>query len=108
MLNSKELERLNKNIDTKRNERLSIIFNALSDPNRCKVFRIFVSQGRNGLCVSDVARLLNISASAASQHLKILVITGLLTRQRLGQKVNYYSSDSDPLVKAIIQAVLKD
>jgi ArsR family transcriptional regulator len=108
MLNPKELAKLNKIVDTKRNERLAIVFNALSDPNRCKVFRIFVSQGKEGLCVSDVSRLLKISPSAASQHLKILVITGLLSRQRDGQRVNYYVSDSDPLAKAIIQAVLKD
>jgi len=108
MLNPKELERLNKKVDTKKNERLSIIFNALSDPNRCKVFRIFVSQAQEGLCVSDVARLLKISPSAASQHLKILVITGLLTRKRQGQKVNYYASVDDPLVKSITEAVLTD
>lgn len=108
MLNPKELERLNKKVDTKRNERLAIIFNALSDLNRCSVFRIFISQGKEGLCVSDVARLLKISPSAASQHLKILVITGLLTRKRAGQKVNYYASFNDPLVKAITEAVLQD
>lgn len=108
MLNSKELERLNKKIDTKKNERLAIIFNALSDPNRCKVFRVFVSQGKDGLCVTDVSRLLKISPSAASQHLKILVITGLLTKKRFGQKVNYYASAEDGLVKAITEAVLQD
>lgn len=107
MLNATELERLNKKVDTKKNERLSIIFNALSDPNRCKVFRIFLSQGTKGLCVSDVAQLLKISPSAASQHLKILVITGLLTRKRAGQRVNYYASAEDPLVRAITEAVLQ-
>jgi ArsR family transcriptional regulator, arsenate/arsenite/antimonite-responsive transcriptional repressor len=108
MLNTQELARLNKRVDTKRNERLAIIFNALSEPNRCKVFRIFVTQGKKGLCVSDVSRLLNISPSAASQHLKILVITGLLTRKRAGQKVNYFASTEDKLVKAITDAVLQD
>ncbi len=108
MLNNKEIERLNKKVDTKKNERLAIIFNALSDPNRCKVFRIFVSKGKEGLYVSDVANLLGISPSAASQHLKILVITGLLTRKRFGQKVNYYASIDDPLVKNITEAVLQD
>jgi ArsR family transcriptional regulator len=108
MLNPRELARLDKRVDTKRNERLAIIFNALSDPNRCKVFRIFVSQGKKGLCVSDVSRLLKISPSAASQHLKILVITGLLTRERDGQKVNYFASTDDHLVKSITEAVLQD
>jgi DNA-binding transcriptional ArsR family regulator len=108
MLNPRELERLNKKVDTKRNERLSIIFDALSDPNRCKVFRIFVSQGKKGLCVSDVAKLLKISPSAASQHLKILAITGLLRKERDGQKVNYYASADDHLVQAIVEAVLQD
>lgn len=108
MLNSKELEKLNKKVDTKKNERLAIIFNALSDPNRCKAFRLFVTQGKNGLCVTDVANLLGISASATSQHLKILVITGLLTRKRAGQKVNYYASSGDPLITAITEAVIEN
>lgn len=108
MLNSKELEKLNKKVDTKKNERLAIIFNALSDPNRCKAFRIFVTQGKEGLCVSDVAHLLGVSPSAASQHLKILIITGLLTRKRAGQKVNYYASTDDHLVKAITEAVIEN
>lgn len=108
MLNPKELEKLNKLVDIKKNERLAIIFNALSDPNRCKIFRILVSQGKEGLCVTDVAKLLKISPPAASQHLKILIITGLLVRQKMGQKVNYYASEDDPLVKLIIRSVLKD
>lgn len=108
MLKPRELEKLNKKIDAKKNERLAIIFNVLSDPNRCKIFRIFVSQGKKGLFVSDVARLLKISASGASQHLKILEITGLLTKERMGQKVNYRASAEDPLIRAIIEAVLKN
>ena len=106
MLTPRELKKLEQEVDTKRNERLAIVFNALSDPNRCKVFRIFVSQGEKGLFVSDVARLLSISVSAASQHLKILVITGLLTREREGQKVRYRISKNDKLVNSIIKAVI--
>lgn len=108
MLKPKELEQLNKFVDIKKNERLTIIFNALGDPNRCKIFRALVSQGKEGLCVSDIAKLLKISPSATSQHLKILVITGLLVRKKLGQRVNYYASEEDPLVKLIIRSVLKD
>jgi len=108
MLKPQELKRLDKKVDTEKNERLAIIFNTLSDESRCLMFRLFVSRGREGLCVSDVAKLLKISPSAASQHLKILDITGLLTRKRQGQRVYYYASFDDPLVKAITEAVIKD
>lgn len=106
MLNTKELEKLNKLINTKKNDRLAIVFNALSDPNRCKVFRTFIAQGDEALCVTDVARLLKVSPSAASQHLKILVITNLLERKRQGQKVTYAVRRDDPLVSALIKSVL--
>ena len=106
MLNNKELNALNKAVDTKKSERAAIIFNALSDPNRCKIFRIFLSKGKTGLYVSDVARLLKLSPSAASQHLKILVITGLLGRRREGQKVNYFALRDDLLVDAIARAII--
>lgn len=106
MLNTSELAKLHRLINTKENDRLAIVFNALSDPNRCKVFRTFVAHGDEVLCVTDVAQLLKVSPSAASQHLKILVITNLLERKRQGQKVTYAVKRDDPLVSALIKSVL--
>jgi DNA-binding transcriptional ArsR family regulator len=105
MLNSQELAKLNKSVDSKHNDRLAIVFNALSDPNRCKIFRIFVQQPGRDICVSDVAKLLKISVPAASQHLKILEITGLVQKRRTGQSVHYKARKDDELINSIIKAI---
>ncbi len=102
MLNSEEIQKLKKLL-TKEDHRLPIVFNALSDPKRCLIFRSFLKQER--LCVSDIAKTLGISMSLASQHLKILEITGLLTREREGRLIYFRPKVSDELVRTIIKAV---
>jgi DNA-binding transcriptional ArsR family regulator len=94
-----KLQRLLKRED----DRMPIIFNALSDPKRCKIFRSFLKRDR--LCVSDISHILGISMSLASQHLKILEITGLLTRQREGRVIYFRPNLNDELVRTIIKAV---
>jgi ArsR family transcriptional regulator, lead/cadmium/zinc/bismuth-responsive transcriptional repressor len=102
MLNAQEIQKLKKLL-TKEDERLPIVFNALSDPKRCLIFRSFLK--REKLCVSDIAKTLGISMSLASQHLKILEITGLLTREREGRVIYFRPKVSDELVRTIIKAV---
>lgn len=102
MLNAQEIKKL-KTLLTKEDDRLPIVFNALSDPKRCLIFRSFLKQDR--LCVSDISKTLGISMSLASQHLKILEITGLLTREREGRVIYFRPKVSDELVRTIIKAV---
>ena len=102
MLKAEEIKKLKKLL-TKEDDRLPIIFNALSDPKRCIIFRSFLKQEK--LCVSDIAKTLGISMSLASQHLKILEITGLLTRERVGRVIYFRPKLSDQLVRTIIRAV---
>jgi DNA-binding transcriptional ArsR family regulator len=102
MLNPKEITKLKK-ILTHEDNRLPIVFNALSDGNRCKIFRSFLK--REKLCVSDISKILGISMSLASQHLKILEITKLLTREREGRMIYFRPNLKDELVVAIIKAV---
>jgi DNA-binding transcriptional ArsR family regulator len=102
MLKPKEIHKL-QHLLKREDERLPIIFNALSDPKRCKIFRSFLK--REKLCVSDIAHILGISMSLASQHLKILEITKLLTREREGRVVYFKPNLSDELVRTIIRAV---
>lgn len=82
---------------------MPIVFNALSDPTRCKIFRSFLTAKR--LCVSDISRILGISMSSASQHLKILEITKLLTREREGRVIYFKANLEDDLARTIIKAV---
>lgn len=102
MLNPTEIQKLKKLLSHD-DQRLPIIFNALGEPKRCLIFRSFLQQEK--LCVSDVSRMLGISMSLASQHLKILEITKLLTRQREGRIIYFRPNTDDELVRAIIKAV---
>jgi ArsR family transcriptional regulator, lead/cadmium/zinc/bismuth-responsive transcriptional repressor len=102
MLNPREIDKLQK-LMAREDERLPIVFNALSEPNRCKIFRSFLTRER--LCVSDISKILGISMSLASQHLKILEITKLLLREREGRVIYYRPNTSDELVRTIIKAV---
>lgn len=102
MLKPAEIKKLQKLL-THEDERLPIIFNALSEPRRCKIFRSFLTSDR--LCVSDIARLFGMSMSLASQHLKILEITKLLIREKEGRTVYFRANTEDELVCTIIKAV---
>ncbi|HEV8666292.1 MAG TPA: metalloregulator ArsR/SmtB family transcription factor [Candidatus Paceibacterota bacterium] len=102
MLKPHEIAKLQKMMK-REDARLPIVFNALSDPNRCKIFRSFLTADR--LCVSDISRILGISMSLASQHLKILEITKLLTREREGRVIYFKPNTDDELVRTIIKAV---
>ncbi len=102
MLNPKEIDKLRSNLKGE-DARLPIIFSALGDPRRCLIFRSFLKRDR--LCVSDVARAHRISMSLASQHLKILEVTKLVTREKEGRSVYYKPNTQDELVRSIIKAV---
>jgi DNA-binding transcriptional ArsR family regulator len=105
ILTKQELATFNKLINGK-DQRLAIVFNALSDLNRCKIFRLILKQDSPTICVSDLAQILKISVPAVSQHLKILQITGLIQRERRGQKTIFHATDGDPLIAAIKKAIL--
>lgn len=62
---------------------------ALSEPQRIKMMKIICSAEKNTVCVSDIARILNISQPAATKHLKILCDAGFITRKRIGFNVFY-------------------
>lgn len=102
MLNVREIQKL-RSLHAKHDDRLPIVFAALGEPRRCTIFRSFLKEPR--LCVSDVARALKISMSLASQHLKILEITGLVVREKEGRTVYYRPNTGDALVRNIIQSV---
>jgi len=102
MLKPKEVQRL-RSLLAHEDDRLPIVFAALGDPRRCRIFRGFMKRER--LCVSDVSRTFGISMSLASQHLKVLEITGLVNREREGRTVYFRPNTSDELVRAIIKAV---
>lgn len=59
------------------------ILNALSDNNRCKIVKELLTRD---YCVGGLARKLDITEAAVSQHLKILKEAGIIK----GEKRGYY------------------
>ncbi len=86
---------------TENDRRLSSMFNALSDLNRFRVFKLLAR--RQDLCVSDLARVLGVSVPAVSQQLRILEMNGLVYRERRGQMICYKVKKDDPVVKFVIK-----
>lgn len=83
------------------NERLPIVFSALGDPTRFRIFRILLQY--HDICVTDIARLFGITVSAASQQLRFMELSGLIRKIRMGQMICYEIKGEDPVVQSIIK-----
>ena len=66
---------------------LERIFKALSDETRLKILGLVLRNGH--LCVCEVERILQITQSKASRHLRYMRDAGLLEDSREGAIVNY-------------------
>ncbi len=86
-------------------DRLPIIFNAVSDPTRCRVFRLLMVTHGEDVKVSDIAHIMGMTVPAISQQLKILEQSGLVTREKVGQTVLYKVKNDDPLVTSIVKII---
>ena len=63
------------------------IFRALSVEKRVQIVRLLAERT---LCVCALSHLLNISAGAVSQHLRILKDAGLVESDRRGYFIHYH------------------
>ena len=69
-------------------EELTEVFKALSDPTRLRLVKL-LGEHEGALCVNALARRLDVSQSAVSQHLRVLRQTGLVKNERRGSSVHY-------------------
>ncbi len=70
------------------------VFGALGDKTRFKLLQILNKEQE--ICVSELASRVGISTAGVSQQLKVLEQSGLIERQRMGQKICYrVINDSD-------------
>lgn len=67
-------------------EQLVKVFKSLGDETRLKIL-IIVS--KRNICAKGLAKHLNISEAAVSQHLKILKDAGVVVGEKMGYYVNY-------------------
>lgn len=65
-------------------EKMLQVLKAMSDDNRFKIINLLLQKN---FCVKALAKRLNISEAAVSQHLKILREAGLVK----GEKKGYYT-----------------
>jgi DNA-binding transcriptional ArsR family regulator len=70
---------------------LTRFFKALADDTRLRLVVLLAQQepGR-ALCVGRLAQELNVTASAVSQHLRVLKDLGVVRGQRRGYRVHYH------------------
>ncbi|MGH7240321.1 MAG: ArsR/SmtB family transcription factor [Candidatus Saccharimonadales bacterium] len=79
--------------------RMATAFDALGEPNRCRIFRALVKF--DNASVGQLAEALNLSGSLTSQHLKVLLHANLVVKERCGKNVCYDVRHDDPLVRTL-------
>lgn len=101
MLSEKQILKLRKNFNGS-NQRE--IFKILGDTNRYRIFELLGDFQQ--LTVSEIAKVLQISAPLASQHLKILEHGKILKKEKLGQMVYYQINKENMVAQSIINEVI--
>lgn len=79
-------------------DRLSLVFAALSDPVRRRILQQIEEQA---LLVSEIAAPFDISLQAVSRHIQVLVRAGLVQQERSG-RISRCSIDVGPLFDAAV------
>lgn len=84
-------------------ESLIFAMQLLGDKTRFKIFKLLISNDE--LCVTEIAKRLNITVSAVSQHFRNFELLGLVDKKRLGQKICYRLKNNNDLVSKLIKLV---
>lgn len=82
---------------------LSLVFRALGDAGRFNIFRLLMNY--RDICVTDIAKVLNITVSAASQQLRVLEQLGLVIKIRMGQMVCYEINRENVMAKQLVKLI---
>jgi ArsR family transcriptional regulator, arsenate/arsenite/antimonite-responsive transcriptional repressor len=76
-------------LDRDKAEQLATLLKAVADPTRLQLLSLVAAAGEGAACVCDLTAPLGLTQPTVSHHLKILVDTGLLTRERRGSWAYY-------------------
>jgi ArsR family transcriptional regulator, arsenate/arsenite/antimonite-responsive transcriptional repressor len=77
-------------------EETSKYLKAIADPTRLKIIELLNSN--KPLCVNAIARRLNLTQSAISQHLRILRQLNLVYGNKMGYHI-HYQINNDEIIK---------
>lgn len=88
-------------------ENITLIFDALSQVNRLKIFRILVEHSKDGITPTEIADLMGgMPRNTLSFHLSLLTNAELCTTEKNGKQVIY--KPKCDTVKKIANYLLKD
>ena len=82
-------------------EKIAELFRALGDPTRFRITSILIDREIN---VGDIARITNISESAASHQLRTLRQMRLVKTRKQGREV-YYTLDDEHITDVVKRAI---
>lgn len=104
MLNDTQIKQLQDKVEPTQGEiALCEAFRLLGDWNRYRMMKTLLEAKE--LCVGDLAKVIDISMSATSQHLRILELSGLVESERMGQTICYKPLITHPKVQALIKLI---
>lgn len=83
-------------IDNATAEHLAAMFKALADPARVKLLSLIAASDGGEACICDLTGPLELTQPTVSHHMKLLVDTGLVSRDQRG-KWAYYRVNDDAL-----------
>lgn len=83
-------------LDTAAAERLAAVFKALADPARVKLVSLIAAAEGGEACICDLTEPLGLSQPTVSHHMKLLVDSGLVSREQRG-KWAYYRVNAEAL-----------
>ena len=86
-------------------EQLLQAMQLLGDETRYRMFKILL--GGQSPCVSEISNMLGISVSAVSQQFKLFELSGVVKRNRQGQKICYSLSLDDPAIASLAELLKK-
>jgi DNA-binding transcriptional ArsR family regulator len=102
MLTQSQVQKISKTLKVDKKD-VSMMFGALSDEGRMYIFELLIKN--EGLCVTDVSRIIGVSVPAASQQLKVMELSGLVKKVREGQMICYCVARDKEVVRKIISLV---
>lgn len=105
MLKKKEILRIQKDI-ARENGSFPVIFSALGDFLRLRIFRVLMKH--RDLCVTDIANIFGVSVPAASQQLRIMEMSGLVEREKMGKMVCYKIKKNNPRLNKLLKILKND
>ena len=70
-------------------EHLSAVFRALGDPTRLRLLSLIAAADGGEACICDLVGPVGLSQPTVSHHMKLLVDTGLVAREKRGRWAFY-------------------